>query len=239
MVRRFRDPRRAAVVGAVAVSLVALAVVALKAAAPKSRTSRAVEHVAEILRVPRRVAPLKLDAQALDWRVAHAQTGTFRSVDGQSTPYSEARLGWGDGKLYLLLYAADQDIRAGAQTHDAPIGQDDAFRITFTRPGEALSHVIFVSPTGTVTDESVAGDRVDTSWESGVEVAHENDGTLDNPRDEDEEWVIEMALPLSAIGLRGEPGERIGLSLRRCDVPKGAGRRCGEWGEPDGMIVLE
>lgn len=239
MARPHLDPRRAALVGAVAVGLVALGVVALRAAAPKSPASPGAEDGGAVLRVPRRVAPLDLDAQALDWSVPHAQTGSFKSVDGQSTPYSEARLGWGDGKLYLLLYAADQDIRAGVQAHDMPLEQTDAFRITLTRPGEAVSHVIYVSPVGTVTDESLVNDRVDTSWESAAEVAHANDGTLDDSHDEDEEWVIEMAVPLSVLGLRGEAGEQIGLSLQRCDVPKGAGRRCGAWGEPGGLIVLE
>ncbi|MBK7580763.1 MAG: hypothetical protein IPI67_11205 [Myxococcales bacterium] len=36
-----------------------------------------------------------------------------------------------------------------------------------------------------------------------------------------------------------EAGEQLGLSLRRCDVPKGAGRRCGAWGEPGGLVVLD
>jgi hypothetical protein len=31
--------------------------------------------------------------------------------------------------------------------------------------------------------------------------------------------------------MRGERGETIGFSLRRCDVPKGSSRVCATWGE--------
>ncbi|MFO0572056.1 MAG: hypothetical protein U0263_40915 [Polyangiaceae bacterium] len=57
--------------------------------------------------------------------MAVAQTGSFISVDGQNTPDSEARLVWSDGKLYLLLYAADQDIRASVKAHDAPLWPEE------------------------------------------------------------------------------------------------------------------
>ena len=239
MDRRRRERSRAALVGAVAVSAVGLLVLALRASAPKSRALGVVERVGATLRVPRASAPPKLDGEVDDWRGAHAQTGMFKSVDGQNAPDSEARLVWGDGKLFLLLYAADQDIRASVKTHDAPLWPEDAFKLSFGQPGEAAAHVIYVSPIGTITDEAVVADRLDSSWESHAEVAHDVDGTLNDSHDEDEEWVVEMALPLSSLGLRGEPGERIGFSVRRCDVPKGAGRRCTAWGEPDGMLVLE
>ncbi len=189
-----------------------------------------------VLRVARARVPVKIDGEPQDWAGQHAQTGVFKSVDGRRAPDSEAHLSWGDGKLYLLLYAADQDIRASVKTPDAPLWPEDAFRLAFTRAGDASSRVIYVSPIGTLTDEIVTGKRVDTSWQSGAVVAHDLDGTPNNPKDNDEEWIIEMAIPLSSIGMRGAPGSSVGLSLERCDIPKGADRRCTAY---QGRIVLE
>ena len=70
------------------------------------------------------------------------------------------------------------------------------------------------------------------------------DGTLNQPKDRDEEWAIELAIPLESLGMKGEPGESIGLSLSRCDTLHGASPVCAGWGEGaadqgKGTIVLE
>jgi hypothetical protein len=64
---------------------------------------------------------------------------------------------------------------------------------------------------------------------------------VNDSRDDDEEWVIEMAVPFESIGLRGERGESIGFSARRCDTPKEEARTCAAWGEGSarGRIVLQ
>ena len=46
--------------------------------------------------------------------------------------------------------------------------------------------------------------------------------------------MIELAIPFDALGLKGEKGERIGLSIRRCDTPHSGVRSCGSWGEGGG-----
>ena len=197
-------------------------------------------HRGPELRVPHAAASAVIDGEVDEaaWRGEVASTGFLLGVDGQRMTASSVRMVWKDDLLYVLLYAADADIRATITTPDAPLWPEDAFRLTFNVRGDPRARVIYVSPLGTVTDEYVRGDAVDTSWQSGAEVGHDIDGTPNDPRDDDEEWVIEMAIPLSSIGLGGGPGERVGFSARRCDVPKGAGRRCGAWGEPDGEIVL-
>jgi len=49
-------------------------------------------------------------------------------------------------------------------------------------------------------------------------------GVLNDPSDEDEEWVVEAALPLMALGLAAAPGTRFSVAISRCDTPRaGAG----------------
>jgi hypothetical protein len=84
----------------------------------------------------------------------------------------------------------------------------------------------------------------DRSWNSGAHVSREIDGSLNDPRGLDEEWAIELAVPLEALGMRGERGENIGLMLRRCDIPKREPRVCSGWGRGasdavTGRIVLD
>ena len=51
-----------------------------------------------------------------------------------------------------------------------------------------------------------------------------DEGTLDDPRDDDEEWVDELAVPLT---LAGPP--LLAVHVARCDTPKDGVERCGVW----------
>jgi hypothetical protein len=146
---------------------------------------------------------------------------------------------WGDGFLYLNLYAADEDIHATAKGPDGVTAEEDSFHLELS--DGAATRVIDVNPLGVVSDAiRPAGSPApaDLAWSSQVHVSHELDGTPNRSDDHDEEWVIEMAIPFESLGLRGAPGERVALSLRRCDTPFGGTRVCGAWGEGARRTVL-
>jgi hypothetical protein len=199
----------------------------------------------DVLRVPHLPGSITLDGDTDDpgWtqQPGPARTGAFVLANGaEARPYSDARLLWGDGHLYLALYAADEDVRTRTDQPDGPLWLDDSFRLTFSR-GD-VEYAIEVSPKGVITDAvRRSGATFDYSWSSGAHVSPELDGTMNKSDDMDEEWVIEMALPFESLGLKGERGETIGFAVRRCDTPKGGSRVCGSWGEGDarGRIVLE
>jgi hypothetical protein len=203
-----------------------------------------------VLAVPHAKGAITLDGDTddLGWQLDPARTGAFVTADGESArPHTEAKLVWGDGHLYVELYAADQDIRAVAPTPDGPVWERDSFHLVFS---DGVTERSFdLSPLGTLTDglRQAAGRApgaaapFDYRWNSGAHVSHEVDGTPNVPGDDDEEWVIEMAIPFEALGLSGHPGDRIGLSMHRCDTTKTGDRVCGSWGEGErrGVIVLE
>ena len=139
---------------------------------------------------------------------------------------------WGDGFLYLNLYAADEDIRASETGRDGMTADDDFFHLVFS--DGTMERVIDINALG-VTSETVRvrgpSGGVARPWTSGTHVSHELDGTPNHPGDSDEEWVLEVAIPFEALALRGEPGVRIGLAMRRCDTPRHGSRVCGSWGE--------
>jgi hypothetical protein len=182
------------------------------------------------LRVPHARGPIVLDGDCDDpgWTAASgpARTGPFRFASGaRASPYADARMLWGDGQLYVLLYAADDDIRSR--------GED--FRLTFAHEGSAYR--LEVSPAGAVRGTVRHGqDAREERWPSGAHVSREVDGTIDDPRDRDEEWSAELALPLASLGMKGKPGESAGFSVEHC----GTAGACSGWGSPEmGRLVIE
>jgi hypothetical protein len=153
--------------------------------------------------VPMVTGPITIDGELHepDWNTL-ARYAVF-TVDGrEARPYSQIRLLRDAQTLYIGLYAADQDIRSS-----------DAFELAIGML--ALS----IGPRARLTPP-IAGARV----------AADVDETLDDPRDEDEEWVIEAAIPIAAI----PPGATT-IHARRCDTPKDGIERCGTW---DGPLAL-
>lgn len=65
----------------------------------------------------------------------------------------------------------------------------------------------------------VSADGVTTP---AVKSAIDLDGTLGKPTDDDEEWVVELAVP------RGDV-DRLTVAASRCDTPKDRAQRCGSW----------
>jgi hypothetical protein len=200
------------------------------------------------LHVPHAKGSIVLDGDMDDpgWLRETARTNAFLGEDGvnPARPYSDARLAWGDGHLYVALYAADENILATQTKSDEPLWTEDSFHLTFS--DGANERVFDVSPLGTLTDGTRSTNArpakpFDYAWQSGAHVSKELDGTPNNPTDDDEEWVIEMAIPFEALGLKGEPGERVGFSVRRCDTPKRSKRACGSWGAQAsaGVLVLD
>ena len=212
------------------------------ATGPSPRRSPIAAQTAPVLHVPHLPGSITLDGDTDDpgWTQppGPARTGPFVLENGAlARPYSNTRLLWGDGHLYLSLYAADEDIQTTTTQPDGPLWLDDSFRLTFVRGG--VEYSIEVSPKGVVTDAiRKSGGAFDYSWSSGVHVSPEIDGTINKSNDMDEEWVIEMAIPFESLGMRGEPGESVGFSVRRCDTPKGSPRVCAGWGEPTAETAL-
>jgi hypothetical protein len=190
------------------------------------------------LRVPHAQGPITLDGDQDDpgWQDA-ARTGAFRLDNGRrAVPFSEVRITWGDGHLYMSLYASDYDI----ESHDPPRPGDDVFHVTLSR-GEA-EYSLEVSPTAAVRAQARSGGAW-APWASGAHASKEWDGTLNAPKDNDEEWVIEMEIPFEALGMKGVRGESLGFVASRCDTTRDSKQVCASWGTEAttgaGRIFLE
>jgi hypothetical protein len=201
-----------------------------------------------LLTAPRVSGPVKVDAELEGknvWEADVGTTGNFKDAAGHGmVPYSEAKVRWGDGKLYLMLYAGDLDLEGTVRDHDGALDGDDAFRLEFGDRNDR--RVIWVSVLGTLADARCrpargrAPDACDPSWDSHAQVAVDRDGTLNKIGDNDEEWVVQMAVPLAALGFAdAHPGTSLPFSVTRCEIGHGSSRGCGGWGsDPPGELTL-
>ena len=156
--------------------------------------------------IPRTTGPISIDGEWSedDWP-NHSLRRQFVREDGQlARPSSEVRLIRDATTLYVGLYAADEDIRSS-----------DAFEIS-------------------VGDLALRVDATGKPSLPDVQAAVDRDGTLDNASDDDEEWVLEVAIPLTRIGIA--QGKRTQVHSARCDTPKDRVQYCGAW---DGTLTLE
>ncbi len=128
-----------------------------------------------------------------------AQRGVFMAGSAIARPWSEVRILHDADHVFIALYAADEDIEP-----------TDAFELTID------GHTLRLGADGSVIP-------------AGVHVAVDRDGTLGQPADDDEEWVVE--LEVSRAGM----GASVPISARRCDRPKDGLERCGQW---DGVARL-
>ena len=254
--------RRSWILGGVAFAGVA-AVVAASAAAHRghppvpaltSPSARDARPFVE-LHAPHVSAPIVVDAEIEGqkaWESDIGSTNVFKDENGQGmVPYTEAKVRWGDGTLYLWLYAGDLDLEGTVKTPDGPVLQDDAFAIEFGVGGaQDKVRTVDVSVLGTVADAECTGTvggplegrRCDPAWSSRATVSVDSDGTLNKTGDNDEEWVVEMAIPFASLGLaNATAGTRIPFAIRRCDIGKTGKHACGGFGvgKTRGELVLD
>jgi hypothetical protein len=212
------------------------------------------------LHVPHATVPIPIDAEIEGkkvWEPEAGRTGNFTDTGGKGmVPYTEVKLRWGDGKLYFLMYAGDLDLEGSVREPDGPVVQDDSFHVEIG--DHDTVRVVEVSVLGTVTDAwcydgrgatkdsatpvDVTARSCDRGWQSHAQVAVDTDGTLNRVGDNDEEWVVEMALPFEALRLSGAgPGTRIPLAIRRCEVGARGRGACGSWGmgPVQGEVILD
>jgi hypothetical protein len=139
----------------------------------------------------------------------------------ESKPYSDVRLTWSAGVLHIGLYASDHDIVTAKVAADGPVWRGDDFHVVLKRG--TTSYALDVDPKCTITDGKREGEgRWDYGWQSGAHAACDTDGTVDLEGDNDEEWVVEMDVPLGAMG--ASPDDHLELTVRRCDLKEPGGK---------------
>jgi hypothetical protein len=199
-----------------------------EAAAQQLLSSRIAGKRRREIHVPRLTETLVLNGE-MDEPAWHATPVTkFSNPDGtESRPYNDVRFLWSsDGILHVGLYASDLNIVTAGVSADGPLWRGDSFHLVFSK--DSTEHSFDVGPGpdgGLLTDgERTTPGPWNYAWQSGARVACDMDeGTIDNPKDKDEEDKFEMEIPLPSLGLKPEAGQRIDVVARRCDIGQRGG----------------
>ena len=146
----------------------------------------------------------------------------FTRTDGsEAAPYSDVRVAIEGGTLHVVLYASDHDIVTAKAPADGPLWRGDDFHLVITHGKD--SYAFDVDPKCTITDGKREGQGAwNYSWQSGAKATCDTDGTVDQPGDNDEEWVVDLDIPIQSMGITED--DRVDLSVRRCDVKEVGGK---------------
>ena len=153
------------------------------------------------------------------------KAGPFvRSLDGKpASAATEVRLLWDDDYLYVAFLAEDTNVSGAFFKDDEKLYTSNVVEI-FLDPSGDGSHYdeIEVAPTNALFDASFAGGArqgMDLSWSSRAKHAVRVDGTLNDPRDVDRGWTVELAIPFASLtGMpkpRPQRGDRWKFNLYR------------------------
>jgi hypothetical protein len=170
---------------------------------------------------------LKIDGHLEDpaWRAAE-WTDAFIDIVGvdHAKPRFRTRVKmlWDDEYLYIGAELEEPDVWATLTAHDSVIFRDNDFEVFLNPTGDGLRYFEFeINALNTGWDLFLPkpyskGGTADNGWEMpGYKSAVAIDGTLNDPRDRDKGWSVELALPWAAFVERSGKGRpNIGESWR-------------------------
>ncbi len=162
----------------------------------------------------RAAKPIKVDGKLDDaaWAKA-AWTTDFVDIEGAAKPAprfrTRAKILWDDRYLYVGAEMEEPEVKATLTAHDSVIFHDNDFELFLKPPGDAPGYFEFeINALNTGWDLYLnrpyrEGGKADNSWEiPGLKTAVTVQGTLNDAKDVDQGWTVEMAFPWSAFGSR-------------------------------------
>jgi hypothetical protein len=159
--------------------------------------------------------PMVIDGVITDSEWAHAPwSEVFVDIEGahRSRPRFQTRMKmqWDDQCLYVAAYLHDPHVWGTLTRRDQIVFHDNDFEIFIDPNGDTRRYYeIEVNALGTIFDlfltrTYIAGGQPHHEWDlRQMRWAVRVDGTLNDPRDTDEGWSVEFALPWSAFAARG------------------------------------
>jgi hypothetical protein len=166
------------------------------------------------------------------WRAA-AWTDSFIDIRGGDAPAprfrTRAKLLWDDDYLYIAAELEESHVWATLTAHDSVIFHDNDFEVFLNPTGDTRNYFEFeINALNTGWDLFLPkpyrqGGRADNSWEiPGLRTAVAVEGTLNDARDRDRAWTVEIAFPWTAFRERSgagrpKPGEEWRINFSRVE----------------------
>ena len=156
-------------------------------------------------------AALKIDGKLdeASWQQA-ASTEEFEDISGAGFAKPKyattAKMLWDDEFLYVGAILEEEDIKAKLTQRDTIIYHDNDFEV-FIDPDSDTHHYFEIenNARGVIFDLQLdqpyrVGGNFYLQWHCpGIQLAVHHEGTLNNNKDKDKYWSVEMAIPQAAI----------------------------------------
>lgn len=159
-------------------------------------------------------APIHIDGKLDDaaWRNA-PWSADFVDIEGDGKPRPKYRtrvkMLWDDQYLYIAAEMEEPDVKATLTQRDSVIFKDNDFEVFIKPLPDSDSYYEFeINALNTGWDLFLPkpynqDGQPDNSWDiQGLKTAIAVQGTLNNPKDKDRGWSVEIAYPLSAFASR-------------------------------------
>lgn len=159
--------------------------------------------------------PLSLDGFMSDpqWNIAE-WTPEFVDIEGDLKPLprykTRAKMLWDNSYFYVAAKLEEPHIWATLTEHDSVIFQDNDFEVFIDPDGDAARYFEFeINALNTTWDLYLPkayrdGGSADNSWEiPGMIHRVGLNGTLNDPSDIDDSWIVELAFPWAAFAEQG------------------------------------
>lgn len=180
-------------------------------------------------------APIQVDGilSPAEWD-AIPWTTDFVDIEGDKRPaphfQTRAKMTYDDNGMYFAVLMDEPHVWANITEHDAVIFNDNDFEIFLNPTNDTHNYMEYeVNALGTVWDLYLSrpyrdNPQVLNNWEfAGMKSAVHVDGTLNNPKDTDKSWSVEVFIPWSSMyqvarGKEGpKPGEQIRVNFSRVE----------------------
>ena len=211
-----------------------LSVLTLCAMAIAAKAQPITEKYARFLTMPnhyvcyRATDPIKVDGKLNESSWKNAETSNaFVDISGEGFPaprhQTQVKMLWDEEYLYVGAELSEPHVWADIKQHDEVVYYNNDFEIFIDPDGDAHNYFeIEVNALGTLFDLAIEKPYraptptfVQFQWDCpGMKVATQVHGTLNNPKDEDQGWTAEFAIPRKAIAQSFENYLQAGNYLR-------------------------
>lgn len=166
----------------------------------------------------RTTSPLTIDGKLDEtaWQQA-PWTDDFVDIEGDAQPAprfrTRARMLWDEEFFYIAAELEEPHVWGTLTRHDSVIFQDNDFEVFVDPDGDGHNYGEFeINALNTGWDLRLPipykdGGSADDAWEiPGLKTAVGVDGTLNDPRDTDQRWTVELAFPWKVLrALQAQP----------------------------------
>ena len=171
----------------------------------------AAEDLPKTYECRRATAPIKIDGRLDDAAWSKAEwTDDFIDIEGAAKPKprfrTRVKMLWDDEYFYIAAEMEEPHVWGTLTKHDSVIFHDNDFEVFIDPNGDTLEYYEFeINALNTGWDLFLDkpyrhGGKASNAWEiPGLRTAVHVDGTLNDPRDTDRGWSVELAFPWKAL----------------------------------------